>query len=303
MPKQKWNINYAKGEKQISYSQYSIYKQCNYRWYLDYIKNLRTYQPSINTLFGTSFHETIQEYLRVMYSESIKAADALDLESFLKTRMIENYAEDLKNPKILSKNYTTKEQFNDFIQDGVNILNWFKKKRAKYFSNKTDKLVGIEIPFEIVVTDKRPKIIMTGLMDWVLYSKIVDTHTIYDCKTSTSGWRESDKKDSLKIDQLLFYKYFYSKKLKIPLENIDVQFLVVKRKPFISEDYPTYWIQEIVPAQGKKKVETAIKELEDFVVNSFTEDNKYNIDREYTKNFNACKFCPYKDNDELCSKK
>ena len=82
MPKPKININWAY-QKAVSYSQYSIYKQCNYQWYLTYIKKESSFKPSIYLVYGTAMHETIQSYLNTMYEKSGKAADEIDLDKLL----------------------------------------------------------------------------------------------------------------------------------------------------------------------------------------------------------------------------
>jgi hypothetical protein len=59
------NIDHAY-QKAVSYSQYSIYNNCEYQWYLSYIKKESSFTHSIHTVYGTSMHETLQEYLRVI---------------------------------------------------------------------------------------------------------------------------------------------------------------------------------------------------------------------------------------------
>ena len=74
------------GERKISYSQFSMYSQCPKHWELAYVKNLRTFRQSIHTVFGTAMHETLQHYLTVMYNDSVKAADAIDIKDYLKNQ-------------------------------------------------------------------------------------------------------------------------------------------------------------------------------------------------------------------------
>ena len=38
------------------------------------------------------------------------------------------------------------------------------------------------------------------------------------------------RKNKVKSQQILLYKQFYSKQYKVPMENIEVQFFIVKRK-------------------------------------------------------------------------
>jgi len=286
-------------QKSVSYSQYSMYKQCNYQWYLNYVKKQKIFKPSVFLTFGTSLHETLQNYLEVMYQDSIKAADSIDLHEHLKGRMIENYTQSIEENG--GEHFITKEDFSAFIQDGCNILDWVRKHRAQYFSTKTDKLVGIEIPLMQPIVSDIPNVLMQGFIDLVFYNKELDIYTVYDIKTSTTGWKDKDKADSTKISQLLLYKHFYSKELDVPMEKIEVKFFIVKRRPFISEDFPTKWVQEFKPAQGKKKTTDAIKEFESFVRDCFTVDAEY-IDKEYPKNPLGCKWCPFKDRKDLCDR-
>ena len=177
MPKRESTINYAY-QKSVSYSQYSMYKQCNFRWYLSYVKKHRVFKPGIFLTFGTSFHETIQEYLRLMYEESVKKSEEFDYEAYLKERMIANYTEELeKNKKV---HFIKKEEFNEFIQDGINIMSWLKKNRKKYFSTKGVKLVGIEVPMEQYIVDDIPNVIMQGYIDIIFYDKDLKKYIIID---------------------------------------------------------------------------------------------------------------------------
>ena len=58
--------------KKVSYSQYSQWDKCPYKWKLNYIDNLRQFTDSIHTMFGTSMHEVLQTYLTVMYNDTVK---------------------------------------------------------------------------------------------------------------------------------------------------------------------------------------------------------------------------------------
>ena len=98
MPKPKININWAT-QKAVSYSQYSIYKQCPYQWYLTYIKKESSFKPSIYLVYGTAMHETIQTYLQTMYDKSVKAADEIDMNKLLEERLVATYKESISENK------------------------------------------------------------------------------------------------------------------------------------------------------------------------------------------------------------
>jgi hypothetical protein len=288
-------------QKSVSYSQYSLYNSCQYAWYLTYVEKKRVFQPGIHLLYGTSLHETIQNYLQVMYDQSGKAADEIDLNEHFKQRMIENYKSDLE--KYEGKHYCTKEEFLEFLEDGTLSLDWFKTNRSKYFSRKNTQLVGIEIPILLPITEYSPNVLMKGFIDFILYNSTTDTYTIYDIKTSTRGWGDKEKKDQTKINQILLYKHFYSKTLGISEDKIDVQFFIVRRKVFENSEFPMKRIQEFVPPNKTKKVKDAYVSLEKFVKECFNSQAEYNIDRLYEKNISACKWCSYKDRQDMCNKK
>ena len=288
-------------QKSISYSQYSKYSNCQYSWYLSYVKKEKIFKPGIHLLYGTSLHETMQNYLDVMYNQSVKAADEIDLSSYIKDRMVENYAKDLEQYN--NEHYCTKEQFLEFLNDGIASMEWFKKNRSKYFSKKDTELIGIEVPILLPVTDYSPNVLMMGFIDFILYNKITKSYTIFDIKTSTRGWGDKEKKDQTKINQILLYKHFYSKALAIPEDKIDVQFFIIKRKIFENAEFPMKRIQEFVPANKTKKVKDAYTSIESFVKECFTPEANYNTEREYQKNTSACKWCEFAKRSDLCDKK
>ena len=118
--------------KNISYSQYSLWAQCPHRWKTAYIDEKRKYTESIHTLFGSSMHEVIQIFLTVMYNDTVKLAEQLPLEDMLRTRMKRNFEDALKENGGVE--FCTERDMVEFYTQGVEILNFLRKKRAQYFS-------------------------------------------------------------------------------------------------------------------------------------------------------------------------
>ena len=56
-----------------------MYNECPKRWKLNYVDKLQIFESNIYLVFGTAMHEVIQTYLEVMYNDSVKNADLLDL--------------------------------------------------------------------------------------------------------------------------------------------------------------------------------------------------------------------------------
>jgi len=254
-----------------------------------YVDNLRDFKGNIHTLFGTSMHEVLQTYLTVMYNDTIKMADALPLDEMLLKRMKHNYKKVVESMN--GEEITTKAEMEEFYFHGLTILEWFKKKRNMYFSKKGYELVGIEVPLNVPVTDT---IKFIGYMDVVLYNTQTGRYKIIDIKTSTMGWNKWQKADKKKTNQLLLYKQFYSLEKNIPIDKIDVEYFIVKRKLYENLDFPQRRVQLFSPASGKPSINKVMRSLESFVDNSFI-DGKYNRQgifptRPDKKNCRYCEF-------------
>ena len=67
------------GVAKISYSQYTMWANCPKQWKLTYMDGHKDFDPSIHLVFGTAMHETLQEWLQVLYKDGPSEADKLDL--------------------------------------------------------------------------------------------------------------------------------------------------------------------------------------------------------------------------------
>lgn len=289
-------------QKVVSFSQFSTYSQCQYQWYLRYVQKIKPFSSTINTVFGTAMHEVLQEYLRVMYSISIKKADEIDLESMLQERLSETYLKEKESNN--GEDFSSQEEMIEFYEDGIAILKWFKAHRAAFFTTKGYTLLGIEIPI-MQPTDANPKVYITCFLDWVIYDEEDKTILIFDGKTSRNGWKDNkEKKDKVKIAQGLFYKRYFSKQYEVPEEDITIAFFIMRRKVWEQADWPTPRISVFRPACGVSKVKEANNMLAQFINEAFTPEGKYNVSREWPKNpGDSCKYCPFNSNLELCDMK
>jgi len=289
-------INHA-FQKSVSYSQYSLWASCPHKWYLTYVENKQPYQASIHTVFGTAFHETLQAYITTMYEESGTAADKMDLESLFQERFREVYA---KEYKAAGAHFTDAEQMSEFFDDGIAILRWLKPKRNQIFTIRRTKLLGIELPLLLKIDNN---IYYKAFIDFSLYDEDLNKVYIYDIKTSTRGWSDNEKRDDQKTAQVLLYKEYFARQYGWDVEQIEVEFFIVKRKIYEQAEYPIPRLQSFRPASGKNKRKQAINNFEAFVKDCFDEVGKPQI-KSYLKNVgeSSCKWCPYKDNQELCNK-
>ena len=293
---QKPEINHA-FQRSVSYSQFSMWASCPHKWYLTYVENKQPYQASIHTVFGTAFHETIQDYITVMYNESGAAADRMDLINLFQTKFSEVYA---KEYKAAGAHFTNAEEMGEFFEDAVAILNFIKKNRNKLFTIRKMRLLGIEIPLLLNVANN---VFLKGFIDFVLYDEELDKIYIYDIKTSTRGWGDREKKDDSKLAQILLYKEYFSRQFGTDVEKIEVEYFIVKRKIWEQSEYPIPRTQSFKPASGKNKRKQAVDNFQAFIKDCFDEFGKPQA-KSYLKNVgeSSCKWCPYKDLPELCDK-
>jgi len=293
-------VDYA-FQKSISYSQLSMYLSCPKKWALQYRDGHKIPSFSINMTFGTAVHETLQNYLSVMYNESGVKADAINIEEYFEERFRENYAKGYKNNK--NVHFSNPEEMREFYEDGLAILDFIKKKRGEYFSIKEWHLVGIEVPIVMAPNKSHNNVLFNGFIDLVLYHEPTEKFVIYDIKTSGRGWSDKEKKDEVKQFQILLYKSFFSEQFGVDIENIDVEFFIVKRKIWEQSEYPQKRVQQFVPANGKTKVKKSKAALDTFIEKVFNLDGSYkSTDFQATPNKSSCLYCQYKDKKELCNK-
>jgi RecB family exonuclease len=264
-------------KKTISYSQFALWCQCPYSWKLQYVDKALPFTDNIHTLFGTSMHEVLQEYIKVMYTDSIKEADKLILHEELEDRLKKNFMEiKMRNG---GEEFCTKDEMTEFYNDGLRILEFFKRKRGDYFSKKGYELLGIETALNY---DLPNNLKFKGFIDLIIKDNIRNRIKIIDIKTSSWGWNKYTKADKNKTDQLLLYKSFYAKQFDIPLDRIDVEYFIVKRKLYENTDFPQKRVQKFVPANGKPSINKVIKRLQHFMEECYDKEGNI-IAHDYEK--------------------
>ena len=293
---QKPEINHA-FQRSVSYSQFSMWASCPHKWYLTYVENKQPYQASIHTVFGTAFHETMQDYIAVMYNKSGAAADRMDLIELFQDKFRTVYS---KEYKAAGTHFSSPVEMGEFFEDAVAILDFIKKNRNKLFTIRKMRLLGIEIPLLLNVANN---VFLKGFIDFVLYDEDLDKVYIYDIKTSTRGWSDYEKKDDNKIAQILLYKEYFSKQFGFDVEKIEVEYFIVKRKLYEQSEYSIPRTQHFKPASGKNKRKQAVENFQAFIKDCFDTSGKPQI-KSYLKNIgeSSCKWCPYKDLPNLCDK-
>jgi len=278
----------------ISYSKLVHYATCPRQWQALHLTNEFPILPSIHMTFGTAIHETIQEYLNVMYNVSITVADQIRLEDNFKANFINEYQKQYNSNN--NQHFSSAKEMQTFYLDGKHILDYIKKKRRAYFTTKGVYLAGIET---VLYRELRPKVYFKGKVDLVFYDERIDRWTIVDIKTSTKGWDKYQKADNNKKAQVLLYKHYFSEQFNIPSDKIDVLYFIVKRQVPKDAEFASMQkrVQQFSPPAGPIKMKQATNLLSKFISETIGEDGKY-IQKEYptTPSKDACRFCELKKN-------
>lgn len=275
--------------KHISYSSISTYNKCPKLWELQYLRSAVPFTQNIYTTFGSAFHETLQEWLTVMYHDSAKTANDMNLKDLLYANMVKAY----KSGKAIMghEHYSSQEELTQFWVEGNHILEWLKKKRAGYFSTKTMMLAGVET---LLYHEIRPGVMFKGLVDLVFYHPNTDEWTIMDIKTSTSGWKDSQKKNPNLTAQVILYREFFAKQFGIDPSKINVEYFIVKRRVPKEAEFASMQkrVQTFTPSSGPRKTKEVIESMNKFIADVVDEQGEY-IDKEYKCNnpFGKCEHC------------
>ena len=291
-------VNYAGGEKTISFSQMQMYSECPRKWALHYKEGLYPSSFSIHMIFGTALHEVLQHYLTIIYEESGAKADEIDLETMFQEKFSNLYRKDYEaNNK---QHYSSPTEMGEFFEDAIEILKFVKKKRGEYFSKRGWYLVGCEVPLVILPNKAYRNVIYKGFLDLVLYHEDTNTFYIYDIKTSTRGWSDREKKNEVKVSQLILYKEFFAQQFNIPVDSIKVEYFIVKRKLYEESEFVQKRVQQFVPASGKIKLTKARNLLNKFIEECFNPDGSYKTVEHNPNPGKQCEWCPFNKNKDLC---
>ena len=273
----------------ISYSSISTYNKCPKLWELQYLRGAVPFTQNIYTCFGTAMHETIQEWLTVMYHDKVKAANEMNLDELLYANLVKAYKRG--RAQMEGAHFSTADELTQFWIEGKHILNYLKKKRTAYFTSKTMMLAGVET---LLYQDIKPGVKFKGLVDLVFYHPNSDSWTIMDIKTSTSGWRDQQKKNPNLTAQVVLYKEFFSRQFGIDRDKVNVEYFIVKRRVPVDAEFASMQrrVQEFRPNAGPRKTKQVLDSMNKFVEEVLDENGQY-IDKEYSCNspLSRCKEC------------
>ena len=260
-----------------------------------YIDKIKT-PPNIYFSFGTAMHETLQEYMELMYNKGQQHADEFDAHADFQERFMSLYKGDVE--KVDGVHFATQKELIEFTNDGLNIIDFFLRHRQEHFQKHGWKLLGIEMPILLPPHEGYPNVKLMGKLDLVMFDETTHRVVIWDIKTSTRGWTKWDKENKLKTSQMVIYKKYFAEQYDIPVESIDVRYFIVKRKIPENPRYPIMKsrIQKFEPSSGKTTQNKMVKNVRAFIEDVFVDgSHMYNTDKTYEKlaSKKSCRWCPF----------
>ena len=283
----------------ISFSQYMMWANCPLAWKLKYVDGHKFDDSSINTVFGTAMHESIQNWLDTLYNKSESLAKTVYLHDTFKDRLLELFKENTTISENGEKVFLAdKKTLMEFYEQGCQILTYIQNNYKKIFPTSNVKLFAIEYELKAEV---KTGVNYVGFIDIVTHNTLTNKYVLYDLKTSRSGWTQDQKSDPNKIGQLLLYKTFFAEQMGISEDNISVEFVILKRIVAENTQFHIPRVSKFEPPNKAPSLKKNWVRFQSFIDTAFDDVGNYITEQKATPSKDACKWCVYKDKKDLCS--
>lgn len=247
--------------KTISFSSLSDLHRCPYSFKLSRIDGIYISTSSVDTIFGTVIHNSVQKQLQT------------------KQEQTDRFERTWKKFCGLYRKYLDIEQTNKYFDAGVIILQNINLFVENEFGKDFEVLsVEEELLSSIDNTDIKFK----AFVDLVILDHKNERLVILDLKSCSSAfmWKKYAGKE--KERQLVFYKHFYSLKHKLEPKDIQTIFLLLEKDPKSKKPIGLHKI-----TSAEKKTSNHLRVLNESI------QNLKELEL-FVKNRTGCKFCPYK---------
>ncbi len=264
----------------ISFSEFSKFQNCGHQHLIEKYLKLVPDTTSIHLIFGNSIHKAIE--LGIKNKSDKEKRVEIFREDFTKEMMDKmKDADDYKN-------------LGQFLVEGENIIRYLSTEKIL----KKYDIVGVEY---VLYEPLFGPFYFKGFIDLIVRDKITKRYVIIDWKTSGEEWDVSKKKkDTIFMSQMRFYKYFFSRKENIPMEEIDCKYVVLNR--LVNKKYPEFGFGKLQPVEiyaDEADIEQSIILMADSL-KSIHIDNFFPKAKLNGKKGN-CFFCQHKNNIGLCN--
>lgn len=264
----------------ISFSELNQYKECGHKHLIEKYLKLAVSPTSIHLIFGNAIHSALETGIR----------DQLNLEARI-AHFVQYFTKEMMDKMINTKDYA---EVKNFTKQGEHILRLLSTEKIlqKY------ELIGVEMSLYEKLFDNFH---FKGFIDLILKDKKTGRILIIDWKTSGEQWDvQKKKKNKVFMAQMRLYKYFYSRKFDISIDEIDCKYIVLNRlKNKKCPELGFGDLQTVEIFSTNDDVMEAIKLVAETLRNIHI--NKIFLKSKFEDKTNSCFFCPYKNNPTLCN--
>jgi len=264
----------------ISFSEFSKFQGCGHKHLIEKYLKLFEEPPSIHLIFGNSIHKAIE--LGIKNKSDIEERVKVFREDFTKEMMDKMH----ESPDFI--------HMQNFRNQGENIIRYLSTEGII----KKYEIIGVEYSLYEPLFGQ---FYFKGFIDLIVKDKKTGRYVIIDWKTSGEEWDvNKKKKDPIFMSQMRFYKYFFSRKENIPMEEIDCKYVVLNRLK--NKNLPLNGfgeLQEVKIYANNMDIEESLRLLAQSM-KLIHIDNEFEKAKLIGKKGN-CYFCPHKNNLSRCN--
>jgi hypothetical protein len=258
----------------ISFSEFSLFNQCGHRHLLEKHLGVIQQPPSIHLYFGNAIHSSIEKGLK----GNMELNPMID---YFRSTFTKDMMDNMKETADFKNN------FYDFLEQGEQILRILQLENIF----RDYEIVAIE---EALYENLYLKYFFKGFIDLVIRHKVTKRYKIVDWKTSGTDWNvPKKKKDEIFLAQMRFYKFFWGRKNKVALDDIDCGYIVLNRLRDKKDpkSYPGR-LQEVDVVATSEEIKISLEKLANTI-------KMIHIDKKFPKikhisGVGGCIFCPLK---------
>jgi hypothetical protein len=272
---------------------------CPHAWKLRYVDGHKFDDTSIHTIFGTSMHLVIQDWLDTLYNKSETLAKTVYLHDTFKDRLLERFKENTRLDENGEKLFLCdKKTLMEFYEQGCQILTYIQNNYKKIFPTTNVKLFAIEYELNAEI---KTGVHYVGFIDIVTYNTVSNKYVLYDLKTSRMGWTQEQKSDPKKVGQLLLYKKFFAQQMQIDENNISVEFIILKRIVAENTQFHIPRVSKFEPPNKTPSLRKNWTRFQEFIDTAFDDEGNYITEQVAKPSKENCRWCIYRDQKDLCS--
>lgn len=270
------NQDFATGKPHVSFSELKDWKECPYRHKLFYIDKIKDTEPSPFLDFGSAVHEGCENLIEG--NQLPKEKLLTNIREAWKKYDFDNPEWIAKQPDWYKKSYAPLDTWCKWAENmWEEVIPFLDKEFPGWVIHKAEEdlyepIEGKNMSFKGFIDGviKVPKKRGSGHEYWII-----------DWKTAgPNGWRSDKKRDFSMQLQLVLYKYYWSKKHNVPINQIKCAFITLGRGAKKGKV-----CQIVKVSAGPKTLAKGVK-----IVNNMIASVNRKL---FLKNRYSCKYCPF----------